>query len=72
MSTAFPSAVRAEPAADVLAGLPGSRTIDETCQLLRVSRSTLRTWVKSGQIKVIRCGRRVLIPNESLRGILRG
>jgi excisionase family DNA binding protein len=43
------------------------RTIAESCEELRVGRSTLRTLISSGQLRAIKIGRAVRVPVHELR-----
>jgi excisionase family DNA binding protein len=63
--------VRAEQQPINVASLDGARTVDEVCALLRISRGTVRNWERSGRLRVVRPGRKVLIPISSLDDLLR-
>ena len=45
--------------------------LNEAAQALRVSPWSLRAWAKRGEVKVVRLGRRVLIPREEIERIVR-
>lgn len=62
----------AEPAPMLIDELQGARTISEAAGLLRVSKSTISGWRRDGKIKVIRAGKRVLIPRSAIEAILKG
>jgi excisionase family DNA binding protein len=40
-------------------------------RLTSLSRPTLRLYIRTGQLRVTRCGRRVLIPVEALQELVR-
>lgn len=42
-------------------------TRDEVCNLLRISLSTLENRIRSGEIKVIRDGKRVFIATDEIK-----
>ena len=48
----------------------GVLIMEETVNALRVSRSTVKQLIGSGTIRVVRIGRRVLVPRESLNQLL--
>jgi excisionase family DNA binding protein len=39
-----------------------SLTVDEFCQSHRIGRTTFYAEVKAGRIKILKCGRRTLVP----------
>jgi excisionase family DNA binding protein len=45
--------------------------INEAARILGLRPPTLRVRVKRGQIRVVRIGRRVLVPMESIEKVLR-
>lgn len=67
-----PPAMSAELEPDPLDRLQGSRTIDETATLFRLSKGTIRNRIRDGSIQTVKVGRRVLIPPDSLRRFLAG
>ena len=46
-------------------------TVKEVAVALRVTTRTVRNWIKSGRLRVVRAGRRVLVPQEELQRFLR-
>jgi len=46
-------------------------TIRELAQLLRLDKSTIYRWIKSGKIRAIKINNRWLIPAEELEKIMR-
>jgi excisionase family DNA binding protein len=46
--------------------------VEEAARLVSVSPHTIRRAIRSGRLAASRCGRRVLVPIESLRILLRG
>lgn len=47
-------------------------TRDEAAAALRVTPRTVSEWIKSGKLKAVKPGRRVLIPREEIDRLLRG
>jgi len=47
-------------------------TVDETAQLLRISRNTAYNLVREGRLPVLRLGRRLLVPKKGLDNLLAG
>ena len=45
-------------------------TVYETAELMGVSRGTVYNWIARGEIKVVRIGRRIIIPTVHLRAML--
>jgi excisionase family DNA binding protein len=45
-------------------------TVEETCQIVRIGRSSAYKAVENGDIKSIRIGGRVLIPRAIVEGLL--
>jgi excisionase family DNA binding protein len=66
--TPIPSTPKEPPVPS--AAFSGALTMDETAKALRVSRSTVKELIGRGVIRVVRLGRRVLIPTESLDRLL--
>jgi len=50
--------------------LPMTLTVEEIATILRVGRNTAYRLVQEGDIRCIRCGRKILIPRESLEKFL--
>jgi excisionase family DNA binding protein len=50
---------------------PLAVTVGRAASLIGVSRSTIRTYAKSGKLRVGRLGRRVIVPLESLEELVR-
>ena len=50
---------------------PTFRTVSEVADVLRVTPRTVRNWIGSGDLKVVRAGRRVLISSGDLEDFLR-
>jgi excisionase family DNA binding protein len=44
--------------------------LDDLCELLKLSRSSLYAAAKSGDIPTIRIGRRILVPTAAVRRML--
>ena len=42
------------------------RTVEEAAGLLRISKWTVRAYIKAGKLRVVRIGRRVLLADEEL------
>ena len=47
-------------------------TVDETAQLLRISRNSAYNLVREGRLPVVRLGRRLLVPKKGLDNLLAG
>ena len=47
-------------------------TVEETAQLLRISRNTAYNLVREGRLPVVRLGRRLLVPKKGLDNLLAG
>ena len=47
-------------------------TVEETAQLLRISRNTAYNLVREGRLPVLRLGRRLLVPKKGLDNLLAG
>ena len=45
-------------------------TTDEVCEILSVSRRTLYTYIKDGNLKAVKMGRYLRITEESLRAFI--
>ena len=45
--------------------------MDEAAQMLGVSSTQIRSWIRQGKLRVVRAGRRVLIRREVLEEFLR-
>ena len=45
--------------------------MDEAAQMLGVSSTQIRSWIRRGKLRVVRAGRRVLIRREVLEEFLR-
>ena len=58
----------ATPDANVI---PLAVGIAEAERLTSLSRPTLRLYIRTGKLRVTRCGRRVLIPVEALQELVR-
>jgi excisionase family DNA binding protein len=54
-----------------LEDLKDAMTIREAAKLLRVGQTTVCNWRREGRLRVVRAGKRVLIPLSSIRSILR-
>lgn len=52
--------------------LPDLLTVAEVTSVLRVSRNTVYDAIRSGQVPVVRFGRRVLIPKRGLVELMAG
>jgi len=50
--------------------LPMTLTVEEIATILRVGRNTAYRLVQAGDIRCIRCGRKIIIPRESLEKFL--
>ena len=50
---------------------PKAVGINEAARLLGIRPSTLRVQVKQGRIRIVRIGRRVLVPMESIERVMR-
>ncbi len=50
--------------------LPMTLTVEEIAKILRVGRNTAYQLVREGDIHCIRCGRKIIIPRESLEKFL--
>ena len=50
---------------------PKAVSINEAAKLLGIRPSTFRVKIKEGRIRVVRIGRRVLVPMESIEKVLR-
>lgn len=48
------------------------KTIHEAADLFGVHWQTVRNWIKSGEIKAIKIGRSVRIPDEEIERLKRG
>ena len=44
-------------------------TIKEVCDLIKTSRQTINTWIKSGKLKAVHFGKMVRIPVEEIEKI---
>jgi excisionase family DNA binding protein/PAS domain S-box-containing protein len=57
----------------ILSQLPDSRmlTVEEVANELRVSRETVRRWVRSGQLPCIKLPRGIRIPSEVIKDLIR-
>lgn len=51
---------------------PLTYTVEETAKLLRIGRDQAYEAVRTGQIRSIRIGRRLLVPRASLDALLKG
>jgi excisionase family DNA binding protein len=51
---------------------PATLTIDEAAQQLGISRNTAYECAKTGQLPVIRLGKRLLVPRTALQRMLAG
>lgn len=45
-------------------------TLDQACELVGVGRTKLYAEIKSGRLKVKKCGTRTIVPREELQGWL--
>lgn len=54
------------------AGAPVLYTVPETCDMLRVSRTTLYRLTKAGRLYSVAVGKRVLYPREAVTAYLAG
>lgn len=52
--------------------LPPILTVEQTAQVLGISRGLAFTAVRTGEIPSIRIGRRILVPRDSLRDMVLG
>jgi excisionase family DNA binding protein len=52
--------------------LPPILTVEQTAQVLGISRGLAFTAVRAGDIPSIRIGRRILVPRDQLRQMLEG
>lgn len=61
------------PIQRILSQLPDSRmlTVEEVANELRVSRETVRRWVRSGQLPCIKLPRGIRIPSEVIKDLIR-
>ena len=61
------------PVQRILSQLPDSRmlTVEEVANELRVSRETVRRWVRSGQLPCIKLPRGIRIPSEVIKDLIR-
>jgi excisionase family DNA binding protein/PAS domain S-box-containing protein len=61
------------PVQRILGQLPDSRmlTVEEVANELRVSRETVRRWVRSGQLPCIKLPRGIRIPSEVIKDLIR-
>ena len=57
----------------ILSQLPDARmlTVEEVASELRVSKETVRRWVRSGQLPCIKLPRGIRIPNEVIKDLIR-
>jgi len=46
------------------------KSVDEAAELLRISKWTVRSYIKAGKLKPVRLGRRVLIEEAELERIV--
>ena len=60
----------AEALAERVPDVPKVLTVDEACDALRISRSTLYGMVRDGEIAVSKLTRRVLIPASEISRVL--
>lgn len=45
-------------------------TVDEACEILRVHYQTLYKWLRSGELKSVRPGRKWMIPESEIQRFL--
>jgi excisionase family DNA binding protein len=60
---------------DVLTDPPGERlayTIDEAVKITRVGRSVIYKFIKSGELPIVKVGKRTLIRRAAIEEFLRG
>lgn len=50
--------------------LPMTLTVEEVSKLLRVGRNTAYRLIQEGNIRCIRCGRKIIIPKDALEEFL--
>jgi excisionase family DNA binding protein len=46
------------------------KSVDEAAALLRISKWTVRAYIRAGKLRVVRLGRRVLLPEEELERLV--
>lgn len=67
----FPDASRMSDDPQVKKPEPKAVGLEEAGKMLGVSPATVRLYVRRGKIHAVRFGRRVLVPMESIRKVLR-
>jgi excisionase family DNA binding protein len=51
---------------------PTTLTLDEVREVTRIGRNTLYEWVRTGKLRSLKVGRRVLVPKSAVEELVEG